>query len=93
MIRLQDLHGRILKLSIERLQHLESHHPEMLNQVERIRETLLQPDEIIGSLVDPTVELFHRFYKVTPVTSLCSLCRVGKCLFAHQFTRFGGGQR
>jgi hypothetical protein len=69
MIRFQDFYGRIIKLSEERLQHLESHHPEMLNQIERIRETLLQPDEVVGTLVDPTVELFHRFYEVTPVTS------------------------
>jgi hypothetical protein len=69
MIRFQDFYGRIIKLSEERLQHLESHHPEMPNQIERIRETLLQPDEVVGTLVDPTVELFHRLYEVTPVTS------------------------
>lgn len=69
MTRFQDFYGRIIKLSEERLQHLETHHPEMLNQIERIRETLLQPDEVVGTLVDPTAELFHRFYEATPVTS------------------------
>lgn len=64
----KDLHGREIRLSPERLQHIETDHPEMANQTDRIKETLLNPEIVIQSRSDSTVELYYHQYKDTPVT-------------------------
>ena len=51
----------------ERLEHIEQR-PEMRGQVERIEETLQQPDEVRLSDQDGSVHLYHRRYPETPVT-------------------------
>jgi hypothetical protein len=64
-----DNQGRSIRLSEERLNHIESDHPEMVNQIVRISETLAEPDRIIRSRTDASVELFYRHYASTPVSS------------------------
>ncbi|MCL0100905.1 hypothetical protein M1N80_03755 [Peptococcaceae bacterium] len=64
----KDIHNRQIKLTDERQKHIETAHPEMLGQIEKIQETLSNSDIIVRSKTDPEVELFYRHYKITPVT-------------------------
>ena len=64
-----DVRGRIIRLTEERLTHLETDHPEMEGQIDRVRETLGQPERILLSRSDATVELYYRLYAQTPVTT------------------------
>jgi hypothetical protein len=77
MIHLQDKDSRLVRLTVERLGHLESDHPEMRGQVARIEETLRKPERVIRSKTDPQVELYYRLYATTPVTKK-HLCVVVK---------------
>lgn len=72
-----DVHERSIRLSKERLEHIESDHPEMSTQVDKIQETLIKPDVIFRSRTDDEVELYYRSYSKTPVTSkhLCVLVK------------------
>jgi len=79
MLEFRDIHGRIVRLTEERQSHLETDHPEMQNQTERIAETLLDPDRIVRSRTDEQVELFYKWYPTTPVTTKF-LCIVVKAL-------------
>ena len=74
----RDIHNRQIRLTDERLEHIEVDHPEMSGQIDRIQETLLNPDIIVRSRTDPDVELFYRHYKRTPVTEkyLCVVVKV-----------------
>ncbi len=53
----------------ERLRHLEIDHPEMAGQMSRIAETLDDPDRMVRSRTEATVELFDKWYASTPVTA------------------------
>ena len=77
MPRFEDNRGRLIRLSDERLDHLESQHPEMAGQLDRIVNTLADPDRIIRSRTDASVELFYKYYASTPV-SMKFLCIVVK---------------
>lgn len=79
MTYLRDKDGRPIRLTDERLRHLESDHPEMRGQVIRIEQTLREPQHIVRSRSDPQVELFYRLYASTPVTRK-HLCVVVKIL-------------
>jgi len=79
MIHFQDIRHRVIRLTDERLQHLETDHPEMAGQLSRIAETLADPDRIVHSRTDATVELFYKWYASTPVTAKF-LCVVVKAL-------------
>jgi methyl coenzyme M reductase subunit C-like uncharacterized protein (methanogenesis marker protein 7) len=61
-----------------RWEPIEVDHPEMNGQLERIRDTLLNPDIIVRSKTDREVELFYRLYNTTPVTEkfLCIVVKV-----------------
>jgi len=65
--RLTDVDGRTLRLTDERLVHIERR-PEMVGQFTRIEETLAAPDEIRASNHDDEVRLYYRHYPETPVT-------------------------
>jgi hypothetical protein len=41
----------------------------MAGQIGRIAETLANPDRIVRSRTDATVELFYKWYAATPVTA------------------------
>ena len=73
----KDLQGRSVRLTQQRLEHMELDHPEMLGQIDRIEQTLLKPDTIVRSRTDSQIDLFYRLYKGTPVTEkyLCVVVR------------------
>src|SRR2546426_3705957 len=79
MLHFQDLRNRSIRLTDERLQHLETDHLEMVGQTPHIAETLADPDWIVRSRTDSTVELFYKWYSSTPVTAKF-LCVVVKAL-------------
>lgn len=59
--------GKVVSLDEERWRHVLEH-PEMNNQLDRIKETIMSPDEVIESVHDPTILLFYKLYKETSVT-------------------------
>ena len=67
MAQWEDVRGRSVRLTDERLAHIESEHPEMEGQIARIAATLLDPDVVVRSRVDAEVEQFYRYYGDTPV--------------------------
>jgi hypothetical protein len=75
---LKDIHNRSIRLTAERRLHLETAHPEMVDYVSRIAETLANPDTIVRSRTDAMVELFYKHYLSTPVTNkfLCTVVKV-----------------
>jgi hypothetical protein len=73
------MQNRSIRLSDERFQHLETDHPEMTGQTSRIAETLGDPDCIVRSRANATVELFYKWYVAAPVTEKF-LCVVVKAL-------------
>jgi len=79
-----DVHGRSIRLTQERQEHIENDHPEMSGQLDNIRDTLLSPDMIVKSKADEDVELFYKHYKITPVTEKY-LCVVVKVLIGDLF--------
>ena len=80
----RDLNNRKIRLTEERQEHIETDHPEMAGQIDKIQETLLNPDVIVRSRTDSNVELFYRHYNVTPVTEKY-LCVVVKVLSNDRF--------
>lgn len=69
MTRYQDIHGRSLRLTEERLNHIRTAHPELEDALDFLEPTLQDPDRIVRSRTDDTVELFYRHFETTPVTS------------------------
>jgi hypothetical protein len=69
MLYFMDIRNRSIRLTDARLQYLETDHPEMTGQTSRIAETLADPDRIVRSSTDPTVELYYKWYTATPVTA------------------------
>lgn len=84
MATLADVHGRSVRLTEERREHLETNHPEMAGQIPRIAQTLADPDVIIRSGVGQDTELFYRLYEQTPVTRK-HLCVVVKSVANDNF--------
>ena len=64
----QDYHGRSIRFTDERYDHIESDHPEMKGQDDKIQEALLGPDSVRRSKTDSEAELFYKLYASTPVT-------------------------
>ena len=64
---LSDYTGLDIRLTDERLEHVERR-PEMEDQLERIEETLQDPDDVRVSDQEDSVVLYHRRYADTPVT-------------------------
>ena len=84
MRRLEDFYHRHIDLTGERQRHIENDHPEMAGQIEKIKQTLLEPEQIVRSRIDPEVELFYRYYDNTPVSEKY-LCVVLKTLIDRRF--------
>jgi len=80
----KDIHNRRIRLTDERQEHIEADHPEMFGQVDKIHETLSNPDAVVRSRIDPDVELFYRYYEITSVTEKY-LCVVVKILVGDMF--------
>lgn len=64
---LYDRFGRTVRLTDERIAHILEH-VEMIGQVDKIEETVREPDIVIHSQRDPDVHLYHTHYPTTPVT-------------------------
>ena len=58
----KDKSGRIIYLTDERWRHIVKH-PEMANQLEQIKDTLLHPDTITTVELDLIVRFYYRYYK------------------------------
>ncbi len=67
MTPITDYAGRQIRLTDERLSHIERR-PEMVDQRDRIEETLSDPDELRVSERDESVFLYYNHYPQTPVT-------------------------
>jgi hypothetical protein len=78
MQRFNDIHKRVIRLTAERQQHLQTAHPEMTEVIPRVAATLTNPDKIVRSRTDTTVEWFYRHYPSTAVTRkfLCTVVKV-----------------
>jgi len=74
----KDINNRLIRLTDERKRHIEVDHPEMSGQIAKIGDTLLNPDIIVKSNVDPEVNLYYKFYPVTPVSEkyLCVVVKM-----------------
>lgn len=74
----KDLNDRTVRLSEERLEHFENDHPEMVGQVDKVAETLSQPETVVRSRTDSEAELFYRHYLMTPVGEkyMCVVAKV-----------------
>jgi len=59
--------GKVVSLDEDRWRHVLSH-PEMKDQLEGIKETVMNPDEVRESTHDPSILLFYKLYEETPVT-------------------------
>lgn len=80
----EDVFDRNIRLTDERLGHIELDHPEMSGQIDKIAETLQNPEIVIRSSSDSEVELFYRYYSETPVGDkyMCVIVKgKGKDLF------------
>lgn len=64
---LSDYRERDIGLTEERLDHIYNH-PEMENQLSKIKKTLTNPDEVRKSDKDNSVHLYFKKFKNTPVT-------------------------
>lgn len=64
----QDLFGNEVRLTSERLEHIEARE-EMKNQLVKIKETLLRPEKVVLSKHDKNVYLYYKNYQKTPVTN------------------------
>lgn len=64
---LQGHQGRRIRLTAERWAH-SLEHLEMVDQRERVLETLETPDIVIATVKDESVHTYHRLYPKTPVT-------------------------
>lgn len=67
-LMLTDHQGRAIRLTAERQAHILEH-PELENQLDRLKETIAQPSVVIVTAADETVHVYHRHYASTPVTS------------------------
>ena len=59
--------GKKVFLDEKRWEHVKEH-PEMDGQIDRLRETVVEPDEVRRSVYDASVWLFYKHYSTTPVT-------------------------
>lgn len=59
--------GKAVSLNEDRWRHILNH-PEMKDQLDGIKETVMNPDEVRESTHDPSILLFYKLYEETPVT-------------------------
>ncbi len=59
---LKDIFNKEIRLTDERLTHITENHPEMINQLDNIINTLLDPLIIVKSKSDSSVEMYYNYY-------------------------------
>ena len=62
IFEVKDKSGRIIYLTGERWNHILKH-PEMSNQIEQIKDTLLYPDKVAKIEHDPDIRFYYKYYK------------------------------
>jgi hypothetical protein len=67
VILLDTIFNYRVRLTYERLNHIESSHPEMSKELEKIKTTLINPDIIVKSKIDDSVILFYKKFALTVV--------------------------
>ncbi len=67
MARIHDYRGEFIRLTDERLSHIQEVHPELADAPEMIRATVDTPNRVIQSRSDPDARLYYRFYEATRV--------------------------
>ena len=74
----KDVQGQDIRLTEERERHLLSSHPEMADQVRKIGEALSDPDVIVESRSDTSVDLYYHYYQETAVGGkyLCVVVKI-----------------
>ncbi|MEI6758580.1 MAG: hypothetical protein FDX18_10985 [Chlorobium sp.] len=58
-----DIFGRSVRLTEERWGHIVETHPEMVDQLSNLEETLINPYAVIESMNDNAVQLFYRAFR------------------------------
>lgn len=57
-----------IALTRQAYEHISERHPEVSGQLEKMKETLINPQVIRKSMYDEKVWLFYRFFSKTPVS-------------------------
>jgi len=68
VLEVQSKLEKTVRLDEARWKHVLEH-PEMANQLDKLNETLIDPDEVRRSMYDASVWLFHKLYTKTSVTT------------------------
>lgn len=73
-----DFQDRKIRFTDERKKHIEEFHPELKEQFIQIKETLKNPEIVVESKSDESIEMFYRFYTSSPVGEkfLCVVVKV-----------------
>ncbi len=62
-----DILGRVIRFTKERYDHIVQFHPELLKYIETIRISLEDPEFIVQSNTDNSVELFYHYFVSTSI--------------------------
>ena len=79
----RDYLGQKIRLTEERRKHILEH-PEMKGMIPHIKETLLEPQEVVRSASDKEARLYYRYYIGTKVGDKY-LCVVVKVMMSDAF--------
>ena len=69
-----DFQNRKIRFTDERRKHIEEFHPELKNQIFLIQEVLNDPDIVVESRSDTSIEMFYQFYRKSPVGQKFLMC-------------------
>lgn len=64
IFEVQDITGRKIHLSVERWKHISSEHPELANNLDEIKQTLIAPLITVQSENDEFVNFYYRQNKM-----------------------------
>ena len=67
MLKVRSKLEKVIRLDEDRWRHVLGH-PEMENQRSKVKETLVDPDEIRESVRSSSIWLFYKLYTGTPVS-------------------------
>jgi hypothetical protein len=67
MLKVRSKLEKVIRLDEDRWRHVLGH-PEMENQRSRVKETLVDPDEVRESVRSSSIWLFYKLYTETPVS-------------------------
>ncbi len=54
--------GKIVELTDERIKHVKETHPDVIEHLPKIKNTLLIPDQVRIDNLDPKVLLFYKYF-------------------------------